>query len=206
MKRIFLTGVAISAFVLSGCASSALEAGDGPSKPLPKVGARETVVNLTPTKVVRDGRIRVTIDAKGQPSFEMPKPEKLARGELRVGSEQAVFYLPAHGPYSLTTEQSHSFENSSTAISVDANGDNKLEPSENWWSSSPIRLGDRMFEIKEIDPGGKWILLADSSAPLAGVVIGKACPPFEFSTMDGKSVSLKNYKGSAVLLDIWSMT
>jgi len=207
MKQIFLTGVALLASVLIGCASTAR--GVDPemaSRPLPKAAADESVVSLMPTKVTRFGRIHISFNANGRPLIEEPKPVKLVRGELLVGNEHAVFYLPSHGPYSLTTAKSDSFENTSTAISVDANGDSELDDCETWWSSFPIRLGDRMFEIKEIDPGAQWILLAKSSAPLSGVVTGKPCPPFEFSTTDGKKVSLKDYTGSALLLDIWSMT
>lgn len=179
---------------------------DTASRPLPKAVAGETVVELVPTKVRRRGRLQITFDANGKPTIIMPKPVSLVRGELLVDTEKAVFYLPSHGPYSLKSEKSHSLENTSTAISVDFDNDGKLANSEIWWSSMPVRLGDRMFEIKEIDPGGKWILLAKSSVPLAGAVIGKPCPPFEFTLMDGKPVSLKDYKGTAVLLDVWSMT
>lgn len=36
--------------------------------------------------------------------------------------------------------------------------------------------------------------------------VGKPCPEFSYKDMNGKTVSLSDYKGKALLLDVWSMT
>jgi hypothetical protein len=177
-----------------------------PSIPAPVPSANEVVVSLRPTNLEREGRLQITINANGSPKFEEPGPEKLMRGDLTVGGERMSFFVPLYGPHPLTSKENHHFENTSTLISVDSNHDGKLDRTEEWWSSLPVRLGDQMFDVKAIDPGSKWILLSQSSARLAGVVVGKRCPVFQFLTTDGKIASLADYRGKALLLDVWSMT
>jgi len=180
----------------------------------PQPGKGEFVVKLEPTSVMRRAAFPVHPPSEGLFGIigdildvsELDKKEELVKGSIEVGKEKPSFFLPKSGPYSLSTKSNHWFENTSTKISVDTNNDDQLERSEDWWSSLPIRLGDRMFDVKAIDPGGTWILLAKSSAPLAGLVVGKSCLPFTFTTTDGKSVSLGDYKGKWLLLDVWSFT
>jgi hypothetical protein len=179
---------------------------DVTSKSEPAASGREVLVKLSPCDAERQGQIKISVDKDGKPKFEMPKTEKLVRGTVAVGAEKVTIYLPAQGPYSLKSEKSHSFENTSTALVVDADGNGEFTQAEQWFASMPIRIGDAMFDVKEIDPGAKWILLAKSAAPLGGLVVGKPCPNFTFTSMDGKKVSLADYKGKALLLDVWSMT
>ncbi len=176
-----------------------------PSVPPPKPSEKGLVVALQPTDVVRVST-HITLDQNGLPSFETPEPEKLVRGDVAIGGEKCTFYIPLYGPHPLTSKDNHSFENTSTQMSVDVNHDGDLDRSENWWSSLPVRLGDQMFDVKGIDPGSKWILFGKSSAPLSGLVVGKPCPGFQFVTTDGKPVDLADYKGKALLIDVWSMT
>jgi hypothetical protein len=213
MNRNCLAGLLLSSFVLGGCIQDSVEPATEtivPSQPQPKAAANEVVVKLIPTTVQRPGEFHIKIGPGGLPIFERPRKEKLVVGEFTTLGAHAysktMFYLPAHGPYSVTSKENHHFDNTSTAVSVDANLDGKLDKTERWFSSLPVRLGDQMFTVKAVDPGAAWVLLAKSSAPLAGAVVGKPCPPFEFTTMDGNRVSLADYRGRALLLDIWSMT
>ena len=41
---------------------------------------------------------------------------------------------------------------------------------------------------------------------LAGTVLGRKCPDFEYKTTDGKTVTRETFKDKAFLLDIWSVT
>ncbi|HEY9772229.1 MAG TPA: hypothetical protein V6C81_00310 [Planktothrix sp.] len=208
MKPHTLATLAISTILLAGCSSGNRQASGGSSGagalqkpaaslPMPKPSSNEFVIKLTPSWV--------HIEVPSQDSdktYKMP----LVHGTTKVGPETVNFYLPAQGPYSLASSKPNSFANDSTSIMVDANGDGQFDAPERWYASSPVRLGDRMFSVKQIDPGGKWIEFADSSAKLSGLVIGKPCPDFRFFTTDGTRVSLADYKGKALLLDIWSMT
>jgi hypothetical protein len=214
MNRKCLAALLISSFVLVGCGKDSVEPEREaivPSQPPPKPASNEVVVKLTPTNVQRTGEFHIKIGANGQPIIESPRKEKLVVGEITTLGANAAYtqtklYLPAHGPYPVTSKENHHFDNTSTAVSVDANLDGRLAKTERWFASMPIRLGDQMFTIRAVDPGAAWVLLAKSSAPLAGAVVGKPCPPFEFMTMNGDRVSLAQYKGKALLLDIWSMT
>ncbi len=205
MKVHRLACIAFYIFATTACAQQEKQV-YVPPQPQPKAGKNEVVVNLSPTKIERPGTINITFDANGHPSFIEPKPVKMVKGELNTDGEDVIFYLPAYGPYSVNSKKSHSFENTSTAISVDSNNNSELERTELWFSSMPIRFGDKMFEVKKIDPGSTWVLLSKSSAPLSGLVVGKPCPPFTFTMADGKQIKLEDYKGKSLLLDVWSMT
>ncbi len=76
-------------------------------------------------------------------------------------------------------------------LSVDANHDGILPDTEAWFTSTPVRVADSMLNVRKVDPGGTWITFAKADVPLAGLVVGKPCPDFEFSTMDDKKVSAR---------------
>ena len=206
MKRTHSTVVAL-ALCLSGCGSPSFQSSGGvASKPAPASTDKELVVKLSPSDIQHQPMFKISFSADGKPKFEEPKPEPMVRGDVDLDSQKVAIYIPARGPYSLKSEKTHSFENTSTGVFVDSNGDGRLDESECWWASMPIRLADSMFTVKDIDPGGTWIRFSRSSLPLSGVVVGKPCPPFSFQTMDGKTVSLADFKGKSFLLDVWSMT
>jgi hypothetical protein len=201
-----IISVAALAFVSAGCANHlAAAAQTAASKAAPQAGKGDLVVSLAPCSLTRLGDIQISQDANGQMHVEDAQTQDLVKGEVQFGKDHVAVYVPAHGPYPLTSKSTDSFENTSTALSIDANSNGSLEGNERWFSSFPVRLGDQMMEVKEIDPGGKWILFHESSSPLVAVV-GKPCPDFQFTTMGGERVSLSDYKGKALLLDVWSMT
>jgi hypothetical protein len=164
------------------------------------------VLALRSTSINRHGRTQIKFNANGWPTVQEPREEKLTRADITIGGESISIFVPLYGPHPVTSKKNDSFENTSTLLSVDANHDENLDRHEAWWTSMPVRLGDQMFAVKSIDPGSKWILLSKSSAPLAGVIVGKPCPDFKFTTTDGKTVTLADYRGKALLLDIWSKT
>jgi hypothetical protein len=175
-------------------------------KPMPKAAKDEVVAALEPAAVTRPGKFKMKFGSNGLPIFEEPKEESLVRGVMDSGNEKISFYLPASGPYKLTTAEQHWTDNESTIISVDANNDGDFSDDDNWYTSLPIRMGDTMYVVKEIDPAGKWIRFLKTNAPATGMVVGKPCPDFKLTTIDKKTVTLADYKGKALLLDVWSMT
>ena len=192
-------------FIASGCVSKphVVEKTEHtvPPSAAPSAKAGQLVVKLKPTELTRPGIARITDLHWGTPA-----PEKLSRGQVDVRHERVSFYVPTYGPYTTQSIEQHSYNNTSTTISVDSNNDGQVNSTENWHTSLPVRLGDTMFEFKQFDPGGTWVLIEESKSPLAGCVVGRKCPDFEFTTMDGKKVSLDTYKGKVLLLDVWSMT
>ncbi len=206
MKVKSLLSVGVCTLALSACGLGPQAKVMLPSSPKPAPGANEILVELEPTELKREGRELIRLDSNGKPSVEYPGLEKLVHGDLKVGDEHASFYLPLYGPHPTTTKNNHSFENTSTLISVDSDNNGQLARNEDWWASLPVRLGDKMFEVATIDPGSKWILLKSSSVPLSGAIVGKRCPGFQYITQDGTIAALADYKGKFVLLDVWSMT
>lgn len=178
-----------------------------PAQPAPTPEENEAVVRLVPSSIKCMSDMQVNFDSAGKPQFIEPHPIKLVKGVVRVDDNTtADIYIPARGPYSTTTKENHSLSNTSTLIYSDSNGDGQMDRTERWWSSLPIRLGDKMFEVKKFDPGSTWLLLAQSSKPLSGLVMNKPCIPFNFTMSDGKPITLNDYKGKTLLLDVWSMT
>jgi len=141
--------------------------------------------------------------------FTGPPTEALVkRGTVEVAGQKYTLYLPKAKSYSTkNTKRSDSdFENTSTLISVDHQGDGRLTEREGWFANLPLRLGDKMFDVTEIAADGSRIVLKPSKSPLRGVIVGRTCPPFSFETADGKEISRKSFADKPFLLDIWSIT
>jgi len=180
---------------------------DKPGKDPTRIGT--ITVAMEDCKASRPGRI-----SKGTTLFSLlfsggPKDQNLAKkGSVPVDGRTYWLYLPKASSYTVknTGARDDQLENTSTLISIDFNGDGKLEDSEGWYANMPIRLGDQMFEVKEISKTGDRIVLAPSSAPLRGVIEGFRCPPFELSTDKGEHVTRDQLAGKAFLLDVWSVT
>ncbi len=143
--------------------------------------------------------------------------DKLVRkGTLTLEGHDYVFYLPKLYPkyekyssYRIENTSDHgdnTFRNNSTLLSVDQNGDGALTDDENWFANLPIRLGDQMFTITSIAEDGSRIEIKYANLPLTGLVVGRKCPPFSYTTKDGQLITQDTYKGKAFLLDIWSVT
>jgi hypothetical protein len=130
------------------------------------------------------------------------------KGSVTVDERAYQLYLPKAPSYAIKNsgKSDDQFENTSTLISIDSNGDAKLEDAEGWYANMPIRLGDRMFDVSEISKHGDRVVLTPSSAPLRGLVEGFKCPPFVFKKENGEAVSRDQFAGRAFLLDIWSVT
>ena len=137
-----------------------------------------------------------------------PKDKLVKRGTVEVDGQGYTLYLPKADLYSTkNTESSDSgFENNSTLISVDHNGDGLLTDDEGWYANLPLRLGDKMFDVAEIAADRSQIVLKPSHSPLRGVIVGRTCPAFSYKTADGDEVSLETLAGKAFVLDIWSFT
>lgn len=205
MKPVKYALGAILAISLMGCQSASQKAWVRPAPlPVPVAAADEIVVKLQPSDLKREGAFNITFGWFGAPNIEQ-KQEELAQGDIKLDGEKVRFYIPKDGPYLLTTKDEE-FSNSSMRVSVDANMDGNLPDTEAWFSSFPIRLADKMFNVRKVDPAGTWITLAKANVPLSGLVVGKPCPDFEFWTTQGKKVKLADYKGKSLLLDVWSMT
>lgn len=189
---------------LMGCQSQDVKASNAKPLPVPTAAEGEVVVKLEPSRLRRDGQLKIGKGWFGAPTFDQ-REEQLVSGNVTVKGEKFAIGIPKDGPYELKADEDE-YKNSSMRISVDANNDGRLPDHESWFSSNPFRIGDSMFTVSAVDPGGTWITLAKSNVPLAGVVLGRRCPDFELWTTTGKKVTLADYKGKHLLLDVWSMT
>jgi hypothetical protein len=136
-----------------------------------------------------------------------PKDRLVKRGAVDVEGEKFDLYLPAAKSYSTRNQaEAGSGDDTSTLISIDSDHDGQLTGEEGWYACRPIRIGDRMFEVQEIAQDGTQLVLKPSTALLRGVIKGRKCPPFAFTTPEGEPVTLDRLSGKAFLLDIWSVT
>ena len=165
------------------------------------------VIEMKPCEAERPGRLRsgmgITDLLKG-----IPKDVLAWKGDFAVDGRTFTFYLPKADEYPIknTGRDNTDFENTSTLISIDVNGDGKLTTDEGWYTNLPVRVGDAMFKITAIAADGSRIELRRSKAALGGAVVGWKCPPFAFKTPDGRKITLDDYKSKAFLIDIWSVT
>jgi hypothetical protein len=185
--------------------SKPAEPGDDPAgKPN---SAERFVIEMQPCKAERRGRLKTSMGIidilKG-----IPNDDLVRKGDFVVDGRTFTFYLPKADAYPIknTGKYSTHHDNTSTLISIDANGDGQLSDDEGWYASLPVRVGDAMFKIAAIPPDGSRIELRRSKSPLRGVVVGWKCPPFSFKAQDGRKITLDDYQGKAFLIDIWSVT
>ena len=133
--------------------------------------------------------------------------ELVMKGDVEIDGRQLTLYLP-DGPYSLKNTGASDFtmENTATCLAIDTDADKKISDEENWYANLPLRIGDRMFEVRAIAPKGKGLELVPSRKPLSGIVIGREVPPFSYATTGGKTVTQDDFRGRPFLIDIWSVT
>ncbi len=175
---------------------------DGPAAKAPSsiTVKMESCQASRPAKETEFGLLRLLL-------FGRPTDALVRRGTVEVDGESYHLYLPKTKSYTAKNQaKADSGEDTSTLISIDLDHDGRLTEEESWYASQPIRLGDHMFEVQEIAKDGTRIVLKPSSAPLRGVIKGRKCPPFAFTTPDGETVALDRFRGKAFLLDIWSVT
>jgi hypothetical protein len=179
---------------------------------LPAAGRAEgpaaVSVRMEDCKVSGPGRVTGDTSALRLLFLGPPKEELVKRGTVEVDGRKYALYLPKAKAYSVKNAKpkDSDFENTSTLLYVDHNGDGRLTEEEGRFANLPLRLGDKMFDVAEIAADGSRVVLRPSKAPLRGVIVGRSCPPFAFRTAGGKEVSSKSLAGKAFLLDIWSTT
>ncbi len=193
--------------LLPAVSGIALLGGSRAEKPTAAGAAAITVV-MEDCKASRPGKITSDTSILRLVFAGLPKEELVKRGSAQVDGQKYTLYLPKAMSYSTknTKPSDSAFENTSTLISVDQNGDGLLTDEKGWFANLPLRLGDKMFDVAEIAADGSRIVLKPSKSPLRGVIVARTCPPFSFKTADGKEVSRESLAGKPFILDIWSIT
>lgn len=138
-----------------------------------------------------------------------PTEQLVLKGSISLNEGRNVdIYLPRDRKYKLQNKGSSNtqFENTSTYVSIDQNMDGVIDESENYASSMPIRIGGEMLKILQLDKEKESMTIQRVDVPLSGTIIGQPCPPFEYQTVDGKTVSNKSIEGKVTILDIWAVT
>jgi peroxiredoxin len=140
----------------------------------------------------------------------------LLGGTLLVDGVEYSVYLPANGPFNVKNTRAESIPtykamdillfSNACRIGVDYDKDGAISNGEYWAANHPIRFGNRMLEIKSISEDGKRVVLAESSVPVAGLIVGQLAPDFAFTDQAGKTHTLADYRGKYLILDLWSVT
>ena len=63
-----------------------------------------------------------------------------------------------------------------------------------------------MLKILQLDKEKEAMTIQRVDVPLTGTIVGQPCPPFEYQTVDGKTISNKSILGKVTILDIWAVT
>jgi len=173
------------------------------------------ILKMEESKASRPGKLQLTDEELKDPQKlrtrllkGWPKEDLVKRGVLEVDGHNYYLYLPQAKGYSVknTKLADTDFDNTSTLISVDQNGDGRITDADGWFANLPLRVGDKMYDVTEIAADASWIVLKPSKSPLRGVIVGRTCPPFSFTTADGKVVSRESLARKPFILDIWSIT
>jgi len=174
----------------------------------PKPDQPAITIKMEDCKATRPGRITGETVTLATLLAGPPREDLVKRGTVDVDGQKYNLYLPKAKSYAIknTKPSDWVYENTSTAISVDQKGDGKLTEDENWFANLPLRIGDRMFDVAEIAADGSRIVLKPSRTPLSGIIVGRRCPGFSFTTAEGKPITRDGLAGKVFLLDIWSVT
>jgi hypothetical protein len=195
----------VLALLLCGCGQTSPGVKLSPA-PAPK-GLDDLMVQLRKSDQARRGELVIKFDKDGRPEIPDIKPVNLNEGTVEANGQKVAIYLPSQGPYRLeNTGGENKYENNATVLSIDNDGDRQLPDHEKWSVDQPVRIGDSMFAVKEIAPDGGWLRLARSTEALEGAVVGRPSPDFTYKVAGGQRVSLKDYRGKWLILDVWSMT
>lgn len=170
--------------------------------------AAAITIAMESCKASRPGKITSATSTLALLFSGPPKEELIKRGTVQVDGHTYTLYLPKAKSYSIknTKPGDSDFENTSTLISVDQNGDGRLTGHHGWFANLALRLGDKMFDVAEIAADGSRIILKSSKSRLRGVIVGRTCPPFSFKTAEGKEVNGERLAGKPFIIDIWSIT
>jgi len=91
-------------------------------------------------------------------------------------------------------------------FSIDHDGDGEISENESFASNRPFRVGDEMFQVTGVDKENLKLTIQKIAAPLSGTIVGRKCPPFEFTTVDGKKITDQSILGKVTFLDVWAVT
>lgn len=130
------------------------------------------------------------------------------QGSFDAEGERTTVFLPQQRSYSIenTVNGNSRFENTSTYISLDRDGDGSISNGESFATSHPIRMKDAMFKVTEINKDAKTITFQKVDVPLSDTIVNRRCPPFEYTTTAGKTITDKSILGKVTILDIWAVT
>jgi hypothetical protein len=193
--------------LLPAVPGSALPGEGRADKPAPEEGAAVTVA-MEDCKAARPAKITNVAGALKRLIAGPPEDELVKRGTVQVERRKYTLYLPRARSYSTknTGPSDCDYDNTSTLIVVDQNGDGRMTENDGWFANRPLRLGDKMFDVAEIAADGSRIVLKPSKSSLRGVIVGRVCPPFSFKTADGKEITRESLASKPFLLDVWSVT
>lgn len=185
-----------------------LDASDEAAAPKPKVeSADDGTIEL---KTEECSRTRPPAKFSMSSMFSGRSDDVLNRKcSIDVDGQTIDIYLPKAKEYSIENSGTDNtmIGNTSTFISIDQNGDGKLEDHEAMPTNLPIRILDSMYVVTGIADDASSITLTKSDGPLFGVVLNRKCPEFSFQTVDGdRTISDKSILGKVTLLDIWAVT
>ncbi len=129
------------------------------------------------------------------------------KGTVNLPDGAVELYLPK-GKFQLenTASLNTRFDNTATSVSIDQNNDGELKDYESYPSNLPIRIGDKMFQVSCIDAANRQLTMHQVEVPLSGTIVGRKCPPFEYVSLDGNTISDKSIVGKVTLLDVWAVT
>ena len=141
--------------------------------------------------------------------FGRPKENLIWMAKVPTGpGTSANLYLPKSKRFILknTGNTDTITESTATYVSIDQDGNGEISSWESCSSGSPIRIHDSMYRIVSINLEQSTITLQKLDAPLRGSLVGRRCPDFEFTTLDGQTVSNKTIQGKVTILDVWAVT
>ncbi len=131
------------------------------------------------------------------------------KGTVEVDGKPFDIYLPdsERSPYSIKPRPERAGMLSSitsTYLAVDQDHNGEISELESYYAEFPLRIGNAMYDIIAIAEDGSTVTLEPSDSKLAGAVLGQRASDFQFTTVDGKTLKLDDYKGKALVIDSWA--
>ncbi|MEL7832697.1 redoxin domain-containing protein [Fodinibius sp. N2] len=140
-------------------------------------------------------------------TFKLPYKNRQATLNGQQFYISAIYFMPFNSYHQLLIDhnQNDTLEVGSGSNEVYSTDFSQMRKTQKYFTYPTFKLGDKNWQIANIDPHGKWVRLrpATNKSTNERITIGKPAPNWQATTVNGDEIGSEKLEGSYVLLDFW---
>lgn len=140
-------------------------------------------------------------------TFELPLKNRRATYNGQTFYISSIYFTPFSSYNQILIDRNHSdtLEVGSGSNEVYSSDFSQMSKTQKYFTYPSFKLGDKNWQIANIDPHGEWIRLrpAPDESAKNNIVEGEPAPTWQATTITGDTLSSENLRGKYVLLDFW---